>query len=79
MGRGPVARAAVVVGGLLVFGIVLRLLTAILSPVLPASLMQSINAGWALLYGIVTPALPAIIAVAILSAIVWAIMGWWRR
>jgi hypothetical protein len=79
MGRGPAARAAMVIGALLLFGIVLRLLTAILAPVLPPSLMQDIDAGWVLLHGLVAPAFPAIIAVAILGAIVWAIMGWWRR
>jgi hypothetical protein len=79
MGRGPAVRVAVVIGGLLLFGIVLRLLGAILQPVLPGSLLRDLNAGWQLLYGIVSPAMPAIAAVGILAAKCWAVLGWRRR
>lgn len=71
---GPImGRVAAIIGGLLGVGIVLRLIVAILQPVLPSGLMQSINAGWGMLYAIVAPALPPIIAVGILGAVWWAI------
>jgi len=73
-GFGALAgRVAAIIGGLLGVGIVLRLIVAILQPVLPSGLMQSINAGWGMLYSIVSPALPPIIAVGILGAIWWVI------
>jgi len=71
---GPImGRVAAIIGGLLAVGIVLRLIVAILQPVLPSGLMQSINAGWGMLYAIVAPALAPIIAVGILGAAWWVI------
>jgi hypothetical protein len=75
-GLGPILiRAGAVVGGLLVVGIILRLLTAVLSPVLPTQFRQSLNAGWGTLFSIVAPAAPAIFAVLILAAVIWVIIG----
>jgi succinate dehydrogenase/fumarate reductase cytochrome b subunit len=79
MGRSPAARAAIIVGSLLLFGIVLRLLVAVLSPVLPGGFMRDLKAGWQMLYGMVAPAIPPIMAVLILGAVCWVVMGWWRR
>jgi hypothetical protein len=79
MTRSPAARAAAVIGGIVLLGIALRLLVAILKPVLPAALMSDLEAGWGMLHGIVAPALPAIIAVGILAAITWAVVGFLRR
>jgi hypothetical protein len=56
-------------------GILLRLLMAILSPILPSGLMHIVTDGWNLLFGIINPAFPAIAAVAILTALVWAVIG----
>ncbi|MEC3980406.1 hypothetical protein [Amycolatopsis sp. H20-H5] len=70
-----VGRVAAVIGGLLLVGIVLRLILAILSPILPSGLMQIVTAGWNTLYGIVSPALPALAAVATLAALVWVLVG----
>ena len=79
MGRSAGTRVVAIIGGLLVFGLVLRLLGAVLQPVLPGSLMQTLSDGWTLLYGLVSPAMAAITAVAILAAIVWVILAWTRR
>jgi hypothetical protein len=79
MGRGPASRLLVIAGGLLLIGILLRLLMAIFTPILPASLMQDLSAGWQLLHSMIAPAMAPLMAVAILAAVVWMIMGWWRR
>ncbi|HKR82506.1 MAG TPA: hypothetical protein VJR27_05945 [Candidatus Saccharimonadales bacterium] len=68
-------RIAGAIGGLLFIGIILRLLVAILQPVLPGGLMQAVSSGWDMLFRIVSPALPAIFAVIILGAVVWVIIG----
>jgi hypothetical protein len=66
-------RVVAVVSGLLLAGIVLRLIVAILQPVLPARLSHDLAAGFDFLYAIVSPAIPAIGAVGILAALVWVI------
>ena len=68
-------RVVAVIGILLLVGIVLRLIVAILAPVLPAQLSHDLVAGWDMLYGIVSPAMAPIMAVGILGAIVWVIIG----
>jgi hypothetical protein len=68
-------RALVAISGLLLFGLVLRLLLAILGPVLPPSLMAALTAGWGTLLGLMGPALPPIMAALILGAICWAFFG----
>lgn len=70
-----IGRIVAVVAGLLVLGIVLKLLMGILSPILPAGLMQIVSGGWNALFGIVSPALPAVAGVLILGALVWAFVG----
>ena len=62
-----------VVGGLLVVGIVIRLLGAVLRPVLPPVLMNGLDAGWGTLIDILTPALGPIMAVLILAGICWVV------
>ncbi|WP_370943297.1 hypothetical protein AB5J62_29920 [Amycolatopsis sp. cg5] len=64
-----------IVGGLLALGVVLKLIMAILEPVLPAPLMGEIQAGWDMFFQLIAPAMPAIIAVGILCAIGWIILG----
>jgi hypothetical protein len=68
-------RVAAIIGGLLAIGIALRLIVAILQPVLPSQLMHDILAGWDLFYGIVSPAMVPIIAVGSLCAVGWIILG----
>ncbi len=68
-------RVAAIVGALLCVGVVLRLIVAILQPVLPDLLWRSLTAGWELLYGVISPAVPAVIAVGVLCAIGWVILG----
>jgi len=73
---GPIlGRVVAVIAGLLLVGLVLRIIVAVLSPVLPASLMRDLGAGWGLLYGIVAPAMPAVMAVFILAALGWVVFG----
>jgi hypothetical protein len=75
-GLGPVVgRVVAVVGGLLLVGLAIRLILAMLLPILPASFMSAVTAGWNTLFGMVGPALPAIAAALILGAIVWIIIG----
>jgi hypothetical protein len=75
-GLGPiVGRVVTIIAGLLVVGLVLRLIMGILSPILPASLMQIVSAGWNMLFGMVGPALPAVMAVLILGAVVWVFVA----
>lgn len=69
------ARVGLVIGGLLLVGIILRLLSKILEPVLPGFLMQALSGGWGMLLGILSPALPAIAAVAILAAVCWVVVA----
>lgn len=64
-----------VVAGLVVTGVVLRLLLAILSPVLPSGLMRLLTAGWNTVLGIVGPALVPVVALGIVAAVIWIIMG----
>ncbi|MGB9050565.1 MAG: hypothetical protein WCC47_24915 [Pseudonocardiaceae bacterium] len=56
-------------------GIVLRLVGAILTPVLPPTLTQALGAGWQVLYNLVGPAVPAIMAMIILGSLIWIILG----
>jgi hypothetical protein len=75
-GLGAVlGRVAAVIGGLLLAGIILRLIVAVLAPVLPPGFMGALTAGWNMLFGIVSPAMGAIMAVVILAAICWVIVG----
>lgn len=73
--RTLLGRVLLVIAGLLAIGIVLRLLVAVLSPVLPASLMRDLGSGWEMLHGLVSPAMPAIMAVLILAALAFVVMG----
>lgn len=68
-------RILTVLGIIVLTGIVLRLLVAILQPVLPASLMNGLAAGWATLAAIISPAIGPIMRIAILAAICWVIVG----
>lgn len=68
-------RIVAVVGGLLLIGLVLRLIVAVLQPVLPERFAHDLNNGFNMLYGIVSPAMAAIMAVGILVALVWVITG----
>ena len=68
-------RVVAVIGMLLLVGIVLRLIVAILAPVLPAQFAHDLTGGWDMLYSIVSPAMAPIMAVGILGAIVWVIIG----
>lgn len=73
---GPIlARVGAVIGVLVAIGIVLRLIVAILQPVLPRGLMQAVVGGWNLVLGIIAPALPPIFAVGIVVAAWWVITG----
>ena len=73
--RTLLGRVLMVIAGLLAVGIVLRLLVAVLSPVLPASLMRDLGAGWSFLYGIIAPAMPAAMAILILAAVAFVAVG----
>jgi hypothetical protein len=54
-GIGPMlGRVFGVVAGLMLLGIMLRLVTALLTPVLPAPLMQMLTSGWQLRAGVPT-------------------------
>lgn len=73
---GPIlGRVVAVIAVLLLIGIVLRLIAAILQPMLPAALMRDLAAGWDMLYGIVSPAMGPIMAIGILCAAVWVVIG----
>jgi len=75
-GFGPIlGRVLTVIATLLLVGIILRLIVAILAPVLPAQFARDLNSGWQMLYGIVSPAMTPIMAVLILGAICWVIIG----
>ncbi len=73
--RTVLGRVLAIIAGLLLVGIVLRLIVAVLSPVLPGALMRDLSAGWNLLYGMVSPAMPAAMAVLILAAVCFVIIG----
>jgi hypothetical protein len=73
--NAALVRVVAVIAGLLLIGIILRLLLAILQPVLPDLLLHDVMASWNLLYSIVSPAMPPILAVGILCALCWIIVG----
>lgn len=79
MGRGSfgplLSRVLMVVGATLVAGLVLRLIAAMLSPVLPPLLVRDFGKGWDLLYRMVEPAMPAVMAVGIVCVLWWVITG----
>lgn len=68
-------RIAAAVGVVLLVGIVLRLLLAVLSPVLPPGFNRELMAGWELLYSFVAPAMPPIMAAVILGVLIWVFAG----
>lgn len=73
--NAALVRVVAVIAGLLLVGIILRLILAILEPVLPAQFTRDLMAGWNLLYSIVSPAMPPILAVGILCGLCWVIVG----
>ena len=78
MGRGIgsiLGRVVMVIAGLLLLGVILKLIVSVLAPVLPSQLSQGLVAGWNLLYALVSPAIPPIMAVGILCAICWIFIG----
>lgn len=66
-----VARLLAILAGLLIVGIVVRLLGAVLRPVLPPELMTALDAGWDTLLALLAPAFGPIMAILILAALVW--------
>jgi hypothetical protein len=73
---GPaLGRVFGVIAGLMLLGIMLRLVTALLTPVLPAPLMQMLTEGWQLLFSLVGGAWAPIAAVLIICALCWAVLG----
>jgi hypothetical protein len=68
-------RVVAVIAGLLLVGLAIKLILAILSPVLPVAFMQVVTGGWNMLFGMVGPALPAIMAAIILGALCWVFIG----
>jgi hypothetical protein len=75
-GIGPMlGRIFGVIAGLMLLGIMLRLATALLNPVLPAPLMQMLNSGWQLLFSLVGGAWTPIAAVFIICALCWVVLG----
>jgi len=65
----------IIIATLLIAGIVLRLLMAVLTPVLPAKFSEGIAAGWGMLLDMVSPAMGPIMALGILVAVVWIVTG----
>ena len=75
-GLGAVlSRIVAIIAGLVVLGVVLKLLAAVLQPVLPGWLFDSLNAGWGLLLGVIGPALAPLAAIGIVGALVWVFMS----
>jgi hypothetical protein len=75
-GAGSIlGRIVAVIAGLLVVGIVLRLLGGVLQPVLPGWLFDMLNLGWGLVLGIVGPALGPLVAIGMVGALVWVFVG----
>lgn len=68
-------RALTVLGGLLLVGIVIRLIIAVLEPTLPTFLMAGLGRGWITLYEILAPAAGPLMALVILTALCWVILG----
>lgn len=73
--RSVLARLIAIIAGLLVFGIVLRLLLAVFSLILPSGLMQALTAGWNSLWAVVSPAVGPLVGLFILGAIVLVFVG----
>lgn len=75
-GTGPViGRLVAIVAGLVVAGLFLKLLAALLQPVLPPSMWQAVSGGFALLLSLLSPALIPIAAAIILGVLVWIFVG----
>ncbi|WP_326946672.1 hypothetical protein OG439_46325 [Amycolatopsis sp. NBC_01307] len=70
-----VGRLVAIVAGLVAAGLFLKLLAALLQPVLPPSLWQAVSGGFDLLLSLVGPALIPIAAAVILGGLVWVFVG----
>jgi hypothetical protein len=68
-------RVVTVVAVLVLVGLIIRIVGAILSAVLPDALVLDLNSGFNMLYGFVSPGMAAIMAGVILVALVWVITG----
>ncbi|WP_067469382.1 hypothetical protein [Actinomadura macra] len=79
MGRASfwtvLVRIVAVIAGLTLVGLVLRLISGILAPLLPTEVWAALAGGWRQVYGLVAPAAGALGALAILVAIVYVIIG----
>jgi hypothetical protein len=73
--RPILARAAAIIGGLLVAGLFIHLLSSILRQILPSGLMQALTDGWNTLMGLVGPALGPVAAAGILASFLFIIIG----
>lgn len=75
-GIGPMlGRVAGLVLGAVGLGVCLRLILAILEPVLPGPLFGALMAGWTKLFEIVEPTLAPALGIGILAAFGWIILG----
>ncbi len=69
------SRVIGVIAVLALVGILLRLIGAMLTPLVPPILLRDLGAGGQLLYSVASPAVPAVMAVVILGALIWIIIG----
>jgi hypothetical protein len=76
LGIGAIlGRVVSLFAGLVVFGIVVRLVMLILSPILPPPVMQVLTEGWNTLFKILAPGLGPIAALVILGMVISIFVG----
>lgn len=72
---GLVGRVVSLLGGIVFVVLLVRVLNAILRPILPAGVIGFLGSGVQTLYGYLNPAVPGIAALAVLAAVWWLVMG----
>ena len=70
-----ITRLLAILGILVLLGLFLKLMTLLLTPVLPAGLLRILSDGWNMLFDLVGAAWAPIGALAILGAVVFVIVG----
>lgn len=73
------ARILTILATLIFLGLLLKLIGAVLQPVLPSGFLKGLTDGFDLLYAMASPAIAPAVAILLLGAVVWTLIGRSRK
>ncbi|GAA2736061.1 hypothetical protein [Actinocorallia aurantiaca] len=72
---GLLTRTITAIAGLVLVGIVIKLVGSILTPLLPPVFLAALTDSWAYLYALVSPAIGPLGAATILALLIWILVS----